>query len=277
MKVQNQHGFTIIEVSLFLGISALLLVSLMAGITAAINRQRFTDSVQSTQSFLQKQFSETINVVNNRPANLGTGGDCDETGAPERGASSCIIIGRALYFEADKDVVTAYPITSKDPTVDSLESTTDEWEDISKLDPKIRDNINVESYPLPWAAKTTSINRVSGIEISRSDSLNSGEITGGTKGDDTINYIILLRSPYTGRTFVYGYNGSQGDITGHPDKLKDETLKNNSPSTTNVSDFLVCIHSQDISNAYAGIYFTGAGSQDSVVTRFKFPHDECVN
>lgn len=269
MKAQNQHGFTIIEVSLFLGVSTLLMVGLLSGITAAVNRQRFTDSVQSTQAFLQKQFSETINVVNNRPANPGIGGNCDETGAPGTGASSCIIIGRALYFEAGKDTATSYPVISQDPSVADLESSSDEWTDISGLEPRIENNINAETYSLPWAAKTTSINRVSGIEISRSETLNSGEVTGGVKDDD-INYIVLLRSPYSGRTFVYGYSGNQGDIS-NPDKLKNET------KLENQSDFLICVHSQDISNAYAGVYFTGAGSQDSVVTRFKFPHDECVN
>lgn len=279
MKAQNQHGFTIIELSLFLGISALLLVGLLSGITTSINRQRFTDSVQSTQAFLQQQFSETINVVNNR-SDSGVSYNCDTAGTPARGASSCIVIGKALYFESGTDQVVAYPIVSKDsddPICSTPENESDEWAHINCLGPEIIDNINTEKYSVPWAAQTTSINKVSGISISHSDTLDSGEVTGGTKGDDTMNYIILLRSPYSGRTFVYGYEGNQGDIGDGSDKLKDETLRNNDPSTTNVSDFLICLHSQDIGNAYAGIYFTGAGSQDSVVTRFKFPHDECVS
>lgn len=269
MKAQNQHGFTIIELSLFLGVSTLLLVGLLSGITASVNRQRFTDSMQSTQAFLQQQFSETINVVNNRPSSQA-GADCGATGTNEIGASSCIVIGKALYFQPNDDKVISYPIISQDPNVDSMGGVTDEWASIKQLSPRIENNVNAETYNVPWAAKTTSITRVSGISISHSDTLNSGEVTGGTKGND-VNYIILLRSPYSGRTFIYGYSGGSGDIGDASNKLKNET------KAINQSDFLLCVHSQDISNAYGGIYFTGAGSQDSVVTRFKFNHSNCVN
>ncbi len=269
MKAQNQHGFTIIEISLFLGVSTLLMVGLLSGITIAVNRQRFTDSVQSTQAFLQKQFSETINVVNNRPSSQA-GADCGATGTNEIGATSCIVIGRALYFQPNDDKVISYPIVSQDPSLTDLDSNSDEWTGISQLSPKIEDNVNAETYDVPWAAKTTSITRVSGINVSHSATLNSGEVTGGTKGND-INYIILLRSPYSGRTFIYGYSGGSGDIGDASNKLKDET------KAANQSDFLVCVHSQDIGSAYAGVYFTGAGSQDSVVTRFKYDNNNCVN
>lgn len=276
MKANNQHGFTIIEVSLFLGISTLLMVGLMSGITSSINRQRFTDSMQSTQAFLQQQFSETINVVNSRPSSQA-GSNCGATGSSEPGATSCIIIGKALYFTPGDDKIISYPVISQDPKVSDLDNSTNEWESLSALNPVIKDNINTENYEVPWSAQSTSISRVSGINISHSDtSLDSGEVTGGTKGDD-INFIILLRSPYSGRTFIYGYKADSGDIGEASNKLEKETKKNEDSSTTNVSDFLICVHSQDISNAYAGIYFTGAGSQDSVVTRFKYGHNQCEN
>ncbi len=66
MTGKSQRGFTIIEVTLYLGVAALLLASMMTGITLAINRQRFSDSANSTQSFLQKQFNETQNTLNDR-------------------------------------------------------------------------------------------------------------------------------------------------------------------------------------------------------------------
>ncbi len=56
-----RHGFTLIEVSLFLAISGMLLVGIIAGMQNSIYTQRFSDSVQNYAEFLRSIYSEVSN------------------------------------------------------------------------------------------------------------------------------------------------------------------------------------------------------------------------
>ena len=55
-------GFTIIEVMLFLAISGLLFVGIIAGTSMSISRQRYNDSVQDFTQFLREQYSSVTNI-----------------------------------------------------------------------------------------------------------------------------------------------------------------------------------------------------------------------
>ena len=63
-----RRGFTLIEVSLFLAVSAALFVGITIGVQNSIRQQRFNDSVQGYAEFLRTMFAETLNVQH-----LGTG------------------------------------------------------------------------------------------------------------------------------------------------------------------------------------------------------------
>lgn len=94
--MRHQHGFTIIEVILFLAISGGLMLLLFAGTGIALQRQQYQDTIQSFAAFLQGQYSAVINVENNNEA----AATCPITGAKSfRGQSDCVIIGR--YVVAD--------------------------------------------------------------------------------------------------------------------------------------------------------------------------------
>ena len=66
MGIKTDSGFTIIEAMLFLAVAGALTVAVLAGSGAAINQQRYKDSVNSFKSLLQQQYSEATNVVNDR-------------------------------------------------------------------------------------------------------------------------------------------------------------------------------------------------------------------
>ena len=56
-----KRGFTLVEVSLFLAISGLLLIGIIAGTQNSISAQRFKDSVQNYMEFLRSVYSEVSN------------------------------------------------------------------------------------------------------------------------------------------------------------------------------------------------------------------------
>lgn len=63
-----RRGFTIIEVSLFLAITAILFVGITVGTNNSINQQRYSDSVNSFADFLRNVYSEVSN-----PQSFGSG------------------------------------------------------------------------------------------------------------------------------------------------------------------------------------------------------------
>lgn len=59
---RRRHGFTLIEVSLFLAITGLLFVGIAVGTQNSIFQQRFNDSVQGFAEFLRSAYSDVTNV-----------------------------------------------------------------------------------------------------------------------------------------------------------------------------------------------------------------------
>lgn len=90
----SKSGFTIIEVSLFLAITGLLLIGLLGGTYASIASQRYNDSVRSFAEFLRQTFGEVIS-----PETLG-GGNSNQSA----------IYGKVIVFGLD-DTTTAYTAT----------------------------------------------------------------------------------------------------------------------------------------------------------------------
>ena len=98
------NGFTIIEISLFLGLSGLLAVGLMAGWSNSINRQRYNDTVSTFKSSIQQVFSDVENTQNSRTASYNcaaSGGNvavsANNAGA-QRGQSNCVLLGKLISF-----------------------------------------------------------------------------------------------------------------------------------------------------------------------------------
>jgi type II secretory pathway pseudopilin PulG len=107
MGAHNRQGFTIIEVLLYLSITALLTMTLMIGWSVNINTQRYKDSVRTLQAFMQKQYGLVYNVQNGRPGNLRCNHSVvrsnARTGQP-RGQSNCVIMGRYVYIEKGRSI-----------------------------------------------------------------------------------------------------------------------------------------------------------------------------
>ena len=104
MSAQSQTGFTIVETMLFLAVAGLLTMGILVGSGAAINQQRYRDSVNSLKSFVQDQYSDVTNVVNSRDNQWSCGSNADvvEAGDAEaqaRGTSNCVLLGRYITVD----------------------------------------------------------------------------------------------------------------------------------------------------------------------------------
>ncbi len=87
-------GFTIIETMLFLSITGILVVALLAGSGASINQQRYKDSVTTFQSTLQRQYSDVTSVSNDRSTSDACTALSGDSTATLLGQSDCVVIGK---------------------------------------------------------------------------------------------------------------------------------------------------------------------------------------
>ncbi len=231
MSGENQKGFTIIETSLFLAISAMLFMGLLGGISLSVQRQRYSDSIQSSYSFLQKQFDETLNVVNSRENDL--------CGTSSIGASECIVMGKAIKFTLDQDTFEIFTIIGKDPILSPgvTPSTAD-------YQPRIVKDINAEEYFVPWGTKVVKAK--------------------SQPGSQDKNLVLLIRSPENGATSIYALNKSEvpfGEVLGSSDL-------NNANRVTGDNKMILCMKSEDIASTFARLEFNGVGSQDGITAKF---------
>jgi type II secretory pathway pseudopilin PulG len=128
-------GFTIIEVTLFLAISGLLLLIVIFGIGSNQHNAQFHDSMQSINDFLNQQVNALQSGVNLQSPDSTT--NCSSSsnlmvvssGTNTPGSNgNCIILGRMYYFGTDKitsnDVVGARDTTTAPATCNSVLSQT---------------------------------------------------------------------------------------------------------------------------------------------------------
>lgn len=95
MADSNAAGFTLVEVVLFLALTALFMLIAFTGIVGRSRNVQFTDSIRSLEGFLQRQISDVRNGVNL----TGEGDQLNQ-----------IVLGSVLKFNPDSDIVNIYKI-----------------------------------------------------------------------------------------------------------------------------------------------------------------------
>lgn len=107
----NARGFTIIEVTLFLAITGLMMLGVLVGVSGAISRQIYENEVASLIDFVQGQYNLVDNVRNNRSSTVECGSGAITTGTGERlGTSSCSVVGRLITSSTDGSEFTSSPV-----------------------------------------------------------------------------------------------------------------------------------------------------------------------
>lgn len=132
MKKQNQNGFTIIEITLALAVTAAMLVAFMATISSRISRERYSDATKGFADALRMVYSEVENVANGRTGSISeqnkyctlagqaaalvdpnatpNPGNASEAGYGYVGRSGCAIYGKLISFGDDANKDSAYHV-----------------------------------------------------------------------------------------------------------------------------------------------------------------------
>jgi len=150
MGTRISPGFTIIETMLFLAVTGLLVIGVLIGTGAALNTQRYRDSVESFKGLLQDQYADLGSVRNSRDNNWS----CDNAANPTqggsiiRGQSDCLIVGK--YMRIDGRAITIYPVLARQT------GSTSGLTDIAALDTRYAFHISTserENSPMEWGTQ----------------------------------------------------------------------------------------------------------------------------
>lgn len=195
MSGVSRAGFTIIESMLFLAISGLLIVGVIAGAGVSINVNRYKDATTSLDAYLQGQYDKTINVQNDRNNQLGcAAGAITENGNQARGTSSCMVIGRFISVSNNGTTLESQPVYA---AADGSKFN-DDLTALSNSALFLSSGAEApESYTLEWGTKLVTPKTNAPLESTR---------------------LLIVRSPSSGaiRTFV------ADGLTNPADFLKDQ-------------------------------------------------------
>lgn len=191
MGIQKNAGFTIVEVMLVLAITGLMLVGILAGASAQINRQEYRSSVTELEAHLQQQYNTVLNPQNDRGPTSLTATTCGLPAGVSRGAApNCFIVGRLVT--ANAAMLTEYPVLGAAPATGSVTAITPTsgW----KL---YLDASQKTTYTLSWGSSIQAQLGTTGAKTS------------------TFNALILM-SPQTGALTTYASNGTPVAASGAP-------------------------------------------------------------
>jgi len=189
MSVTYKSGFTIIETMLFLAVTGVLVVAILAGTGTSINIQRYRDSVATLKSVLEQQYSEVTTVRNEARAtdlSCNSSAVIDGSGPKlPRGQSDCVVLGRYVTI-----VDTAITIST---VIGNTAASSVPTTDIAELQTY---NLSL----LPSSTETSSLEW--GARI-------AWPVSGG--GFHTVTTprtisLLILRSPTSGLTYTFSGN-----------------------------------------------------------------------
>ncbi len=250
LKMRGQEtGFTIIELTLFLAISGLLLSVMFIGTGSLAARQRFTDSTDSLQAYVQAQYDEVANGVNVRSMN----NECSGESTVSPGSSQkCLLIGKLLTLNG-ASVTSQYVISTS-----SLSGT--ETGDQARLDDAKLSATSAEqsTYDVKWGATTFNVTRSIANSVSRSQ----------------VNSIAFLRIPDSSRIVQLYYQASPGTATSGLQKAikNDYTGAYNPPGSLPSSPSLsICVKNDNdfiATHPRSAIFLAQGNGASSVLTSY---------
>lgn len=224
--MHQKRGFTILELTIVLAITSLLIGSLIFTLQNGLTYQRYKDSIYDLQAYLQNQYSEVLN-----PRGSVTDGlKCTFSGnlniiygSSKKGQSECIVLGRYIKTADDSGKkIESYPVLGIMTGTGS--------EDLALL--KDSDKIKLDYYD--------------GDLLSLKDSYTLRNSLIMRNPDDTKNLqfsLLILKSPTSGSVFSLIYPESVASVS---------SILRNDKSTKN--DLIICVDRGSISaNSNMGV------------------------
>ncbi len=252
MGTRGQDGFTIIETTLFLAVTSLLIVMMVAGTGASLNVQRYRDAVESFKSTIQQQYSDLANVQNGRENNW----TCSSTSAVTenglndtiRGQSDCFLMGK--YIRIQNNDVSVYPVLA-------TQIGTTDYNDITSMRQNYSMNISVADVlesKLDWGTQIAWSNAVGGLDY-------NAATTPRNLG------ILFVRSPDSGLIYTFTSDTIQAKaLIGKPTFL--DLLVAGSTGLGKQKARTICIESQGLAatsdrGIYIGSYAAGVSAVET--------------
>ncbi len=223
-----------------MAISGLMLLIAFIGTGVTIQWTRFSDSVRSTESYLQAQYDEILNGINPRTGAQICSSSNVSSGTPgdPPGASSCVLLGKAVKFSDGTGILDTYYIVGSEPRGVNLSLQTDASL-ISLYQPKLVTVTGAtDSYKLPWEAFVRSVKRQDGLPV---------------------NFYALIRSPLSSNilAYLFSYNGSSNNLTPY---TLDPTNRDKSAN--------ICVQSADMIGSVAAISVASGQGPSTVSSDF---------
>jgi hypothetical protein len=250
---RRRAGYTIVEVTLFLAITAMLFVIALIGTGNTIRSTRFTDSGRSLQAFVQRQYDAIINGLNTRPGQEQCAAGSVTTGTSQTpGTSDCLLMGRLLVFAQNSSTITIYNVIGTEPAGVDYSQTDKAL--ITAFNPRAVTNTGVTTYDIPW-----------GAPLSGSKRIGDGE---------AVDALLLVRSPKSSRIVNYVYDAPSTIGTAIVDAAGSAVVPADA-NTSKTANF--CIKNYDGVGLPAKLVVTDAPTQSAVQIFFDADSggDEC--
>lgn len=246
---RRQAGYTVIELSLFLGISALLFTIAIFATGSTIRNARFTDSARSLEAYVQKQYDDIANGVNPRASEISCTGGVVSSGTQAPGTSNCLLVGKLLLFQAGSHTINVYDIVAADLGINVDFGKTDEQLIAEDYQPKVVANINTATYDISWQAPVIGIKR--------------------TSDDVQANALALIRSPRSQRIIAYSYQENTTPTDGRLTSVVADAAVNSG----NVVNY--CLRSADGMGSIAKLEIGTGSNQNAVRVIFDIDEGDC--
>ncbi len=252
MGQQRSEGYTIIEVSLFLGVSALLLVMAMVGTGLSIRTTRFTDSTRSLHSYVQQQYDDLLNGVNSRVGTEACNSGTVNTGSAQTpGTSNCIYMGKLLVFQVNANIITTYDLIGTEPA--SVNYTKSDEQLIHDFTPKPVTNVGVDNFNIPWQATVSGSKRL--------------------VDNKAVNGFALIRSPRSTHIVSYAFKQPSAVGTYSLAGLIDPTVPADANNISKQANF--CLSSADGLSSPSKVVVAGGQGQDQITVGFDAIAGDC--
>lgn len=231
----KRDGFTIIEVIIFLAISGLMLTMAMVGSGNLARQARFSDTVNSFHSTLQREYEEVVSGVNTRSS---TQPGCSGGAGTQTGTDDCLLLGKVISFDQNGGNTVTIRTVTDTPTSPAYSTTGTIYTQIINANPQIS-TVNARTDELSWGASFQVASR-------NTDRTNASDLykVGTTRA--IVNNIAFLRGPASGQIIpYYFYTSNLANVNGIESSLQAAVVDWNKTSNTEAN---ICIlNSQEYS------------------------------